>query len=249
MAKTEMCVALSGDSKSLAMKACAPTDSAQQWYLSRRTSVSRQEYVSMKGNCVKGTCTFGHCQCEPGFQGAACDVDTCSLLRCNNDGKCVLGQCKCADGFTGPFCDSFIKCKGVKCLNGGKCSRDGKCECRVGWSGQRCQDKHPNVLVRALNHQALGLEGGLVSAVNPDVRNKEHVWVWDSVKKMLRPSGLADMCLQQTTDNTLALSMCNTTRDAQKWNYDAAKGRLTAAATPALMLGFEETMTGACALV
>ncbi|KAJ0388559.1 hypothetical protein P43SY_010424 [Pythium insidiosum] len=48
MAKTQTCVALTGDAKSVLMKTCDPSDSAQQWYLSKSDKCLSPDYIAMK---------------------------------------------------------------------------------------------------------------------------------------------------------------------------------------------------------
>lgn len=245
LVNSDRCIAKSSDgSNRLLLVACAAADMAQAWYIAKLDKCRSDDYLTMKDKCVMGKCGFGRCQCQPGFEGPTCAYNSCTLLQCSNGGTCVLGKCKCADGYTGVFCDEFIKCKGVKCINGGACSREGKCSCPVGFSGERCHIPHPTVLLRGLEYQAIGLEGGLVTTVAPDTRKKEHLWVWDSAKTMLRSAASSTMCLEQLNGKDLGVALCNATMPEQKWSYSVAKGKLATAAAASLVVGFEESVSG-----
>ncbi len=73
--------------------------------------------------CVHGSCTdepgegTTSCECEPGYEGATCDVDTdeCAAMPCKNGGTCAEGDiaefsCTCPEGFGGPTCEWTETC-------------------------------------------------------------------------------------------------------------------------------------------
>jgi len=61
---------------------------------------------SGRGNCSRKT---GKCDCNPGFEGDACQNKTCPS-NCSGHGKCdvTLGACKCDQGFTGSDCSTQL---------------------------------------------------------------------------------------------------------------------------------------------
>jgi hypothetical protein len=59
-------------------------------------------------SCGHGNCSDSHqCQCEPGWDGAACDIPVC-------DPSCVHGTCSqnltcaCNAGWNGTACDEAV---------------------------------------------------------------------------------------------------------------------------------------------
>ncbi|XP_062989466.1 stabilin-2 isoform X2 [Elgaria multicarinata webbii] len=68
------------------------------------------------GICLDGINGTGSCECEPGFQGLACN-------------RCILGK-------YGTNCDQECPCIHGKCNSG--IEGDGTCECDVGWRGVQC---------------------------------------------------------------------------------------------------------------
>eukprot|EP01048_Picozoa_sp_COSAG05_P005137 COSAG05_NODE_297_length_11939_cov_17.362753_10_plen_349_part_00 len=106
------------------------------------------------------------CRCPAGKVGTHCEVnlETCNSNPCQNDAECVDGAnrfvCICAAGFSGSLCDEdqlaeeLSRCEHLNCLHGGECHPEGHtgrvlCECPIGYSGDRCENKHKDI---ALGH-------------------------------------------------------------------------------------------------
>ena len=112
------------------------------------------------GGCSNGWCDCGtkQCVCDPGFQGASCEVDVGATGRCGSHGRYsgrFLGgtfpptaqTCICEPGgWTGPLCDrnpcAEAGEKG-KCGGHGTCVAVGangfRCDCDQGYSGASCE--------------------------------------------------------------------------------------------------------------
>lgn len=85
-----------------------------------------------------GTCIFGECDCEEGWSGERCEVnsitDPCANIDCGPNGDCVDGDCECDEGYFGSMCDKL--CNEIVCING-NCNPDsGECDCEEGWFGE-----------------------------------------------------------------------------------------------------------------
>jgi hypothetical protein len=229
--QTTLCVSLSTATSSVSLVSCDAKDPTQRWYLPRRDQCLDDAFLANMDQCganeKRGQCAFSGCQCAAGYSGKRCEYETCSATQCSNGGTCTKGKCTCADGFAGPFCDDFVKCVGVACRNGGVCNAKGACDCPVGFSGDRCTVRHPKVVVRTLAYRAIGVVGGRVAVVEPNARNKDHVWWWDSAKSMLRSVGRPTNCLERTPTGEVTLGACDATQPpTQQWRYDAAASRL-----------------------
>ncbi|XP_038059354.1 sushi, nidogen and EGF-like domain-containing protein 1 isoform X2 [Patiria miniata] len=98
------------------------------------------------GTCRDGTGNSYNCECAGGYQGLNCETaaDTCVVgMTCMNGGSCSAssGQiCVCAAGFTGTNCEMVTHpfCTDNPCKNGGTCTNDGKCLCKIGYTGHTC---------------------------------------------------------------------------------------------------------------
>eukprot|EP00299_Pterocystis_sp_00344_P018067 c9031_g1_i1.p1 GENE.c9031_g1_i1~~c9031_g1_i1.p1 ORF type:complete len:1603 (-),score=452.69 c9031_g1_i1:60-4607(-) len=85
-----------------------------------------------------GTCNMeaGACVCKDGFQGAGCELTTCSgTPPCNGRGVCAVnGVCECGAEWEGKACET------KRCVGGcgsGSCV-DGTCVCAPHWTGAHC---------------------------------------------------------------------------------------------------------------
>lgn len=93
-----------------------------------------------------GQCDMGHCRCDRGFAGPACEVRA-YLFACpgncsaaSGGGKCIDGQCVCARGRSGDDCGAHtpVNCSVTCAANGhGECV-DGECRCKPGYYGPDC---------------------------------------------------------------------------------------------------------------
>lgn len=227
--QTTLCVSLSATTLTLAT--CDAKDAAQHWYIARRDQCTESGFLTNMNSCgaseQRGQCAFSSCQCVAGYTGKRCEYETCGSTQCSNSGTCAKGKCTCTDGFAGAFCDDFVKCVGVACRNGGVCDASGTCACPVGFSGDKCQVRHPKVVLRTLAYRAIGVDGGRVVVVEPNTRNKDHLWWWDSAKNMLRSVGRPTYCLERSATGDVVLGTCDVTKQQQQqWRYEATTGRL-----------------------
>lgn len=241
LASSTMCVVLTSDN-ALSIATCSSADARQHWYVPKRDYCFMSDFMGSDG-CNHGKCEFGGCQCETGYSGLKCTRETCSSLECSNNGTCIQGQCSCTDGYTGTYCDDFVKCNGIKCLHGGSCTMEGKCTCPVGFSGDRCQKKHPKVLLRTLDYRSVGLEGGRIEVVLPDKRVDNHLWLWDDVKYMLRSVGSPTYCMERTAMGEVSVGGCDLRATEQQWLYLPKTGSITAKDSSSYF-GLEETLAG-----
>ncbi|KAI8480739.1 hypothetical protein Bbelb_415320 [Branchiostoma belcheri] len=101
------------------------------------------------GNCTDcsedhGTCEFGFCVCEPGWEGTSCNQQaTCHGIRnCTSlvHGICVATDvCRCKPGYIGDDCSKVPTCSNVaNCSGRGRCVDIDVCYCEWGWRGSSC---------------------------------------------------------------------------------------------------------------
>ncbi|XP_076448474.1 uncharacterized protein LOC143285136 [Babylonia areolata] len=121
---------------------------------------------SCDGRCSKGcqdTCdtTDGRCTCKPGWSGYRCEecedgyygdqcVETCGLCAGNRPCDRKTGRChRCQGSQQMPFCKTMCKAGQYGSSCDGRCSKgcqdtcdttDGRCTCKPGWSGYRCEE-------------------------------------------------------------------------------------------------------------
>jgi protein kinase C-binding protein NELL len=104
-------------------------------------------HCNMNTNCVNVYGSF-ECECKKGYARSdkwnCVEIDECATEQheCDENAICSNTQgsyeCTCGDGFSGdgkeckPVCDP-------NCLNGGDCVGPQKCECRLGYEGERCE--------------------------------------------------------------------------------------------------------------
>ena len=92
-----------------------------------------------------GSCNpNGHCSCDRGFSGSACDrfeyLVGCPQNCTAPNGKCFRGRCICNRGFSGDDCADRtpVNCSISCAANGrGECI-NGECVCRPGYYGTDC---------------------------------------------------------------------------------------------------------------
>lgn len=115
-----------------------------------------REQKSCNADCsLHGRCERGRCLCEKNWTGLDCNIPSCGIFNCTDNGMCIVFKneptCKCRPGFMGEDCLS--PCKpgtfGVGCENECICSLansicnsvNGKCLCKLGFSGDSCSDE------------------------------------------------------------------------------------------------------------
>ena len=103
---------------------------------------------SCPGDCGgRGQCSNGTCSCFAGFSGAACDEQSCPLVRqglddeeealpCAGHGECEGGRCVCEEGWRDFDCARRACRDG--CSGQGHCDASGTCQCYPGWFGEDC---------------------------------------------------------------------------------------------------------------
>lgn len=246
---SNLCASLSAQN-TIAFVACDSSSLAQQWIIPVDDNCKDPKFLKSMDNCNnRGTCSYRGCQCDAGWTNQKCQTDSCDSVTCNNGGKCDKGKCQCRDGYVGLFCGVFVKCQDVKCLHGGACAEDGLCQCPVGFSGARCQIKHAKVLLRTLDNQAIAMASGHIEVVMPNMREKDHVWIYDDAKNMFRSHGSPAYCLERVAvGSEFKAGQCSATKSEQKWKYNAKAGTLSALDNSGT-LGIERTMSGRFAVV
>jgi len=102
-------------------------------------------YPSISSNACngRGACSTetGRCTCGTPYRGTSCEFEDCAD-DCRASGKDACntqtGHCSCKAPTFGPACE-FRSCPN-DCSGGGECNRnDGKCICKVGYSGIQCE--------------------------------------------------------------------------------------------------------------
>ncbi|KAL7676433.1 hypothetical protein ACOME3_002686 [Neoechinorhynchus agilis] len=97
-------------------------------------------------NCIS-TLTGFKCICFPGYKGELCENnDPCAIYPCANNGTCIsFGSneftCRCPFEFRGQHCEEHW----CPCLNGGRCSLKGQCDCSDGYYGEHCEYKRESL--------------------------------------------------------------------------------------------------------
>ncbi|XP_047217402.1 N-acetylglucosamine-1-phosphodiester alpha-N-acetylglucosaminidase [Girardinichthys multiradiatus] len=104
-------------------------------------------------NCSEhGECVDGHCHCQRGWQGPACDTLVCQPPACGPHGVCTAGGCVCDAGWRGANCSEGClpgfygdACsKTCSCFNGGSCDPvSGRCICPPGFQDKTCEKVCP----------------------------------------------------------------------------------------------------------
>ncbi|XP_078677001.1 stabilin-2-like isoform X1 [Branchiostoma floridae x Branchiostoma belcheri] len=107
------------------------------------------------GTCDDGVDNHGHCRCNLGYRGQACELcdpgrfgPNCEPCFCSNRGLCRDGiendgACFCEEGWTGPRCsrrlDSMPTCD-PPCDQNAVCREDNMCQCLPNFqgNGRRC---------------------------------------------------------------------------------------------------------------
>ncbi|XP_063881494.1 prolow-density lipoprotein receptor-related protein 1-like isoform X4 [Scylla paramamosain] len=105
-------------------------------------------FCENNGTCHELSDKPPYCTCNAMFTGDRCDQ--CKALLCENGGTCrlrvngtysVTPMCSCAPGYHGVSCTMSV-CDGY-CKHG-TCSIQNRglplCECKLGWSGRKCDD-------------------------------------------------------------------------------------------------------------
>ncbi|CAG5079386.1 Oidioi.mRNA.OKI2018_I69.PAR.g9241.t1.cds [Oikopleura dioica] len=98
----------------------------------------------------EGSCVLDHgypkCECKEPYFANHCERHPCDFHQCVN-GVCIYDKeihspkCACDPNYGGEFCDQTL-CEIQGCENGSTCSVENgvaKCECRVSYSGEKCQ--------------------------------------------------------------------------------------------------------------
>jgi len=103
-------------------------------------------YPSTSSNACagRGACSDdnGACTCPWPFRGTQCEFEDCPG-DCRASGKSACksdtGKCMCKDPTWGHECE-YLSCPADCNGSGGECNRnDGKCICKMGYSGETCQ--------------------------------------------------------------------------------------------------------------
>ncbi|KAM8839109.1 laminin subunit gamma-2 isoform 1-T1 [Synchiropus picturatus] len=115
--------------------------------------------------CPTGTTGVDCAECQEGFYGRPDEQQPCRPCQCNGHidvrvaGSCDRrsGEClKCLNNTMGPKCDVCLpgfyhsrateSCKPCNCdvegSDHGQCDKNGRCECRVGFQGLKCQQSN-----------------------------------------------------------------------------------------------------------
>ncbi|KAH0518650.1 Integrin beta-4 [Microtus ochrogaster] len=137
-----------------------------------------QKEVRSSRCSYRGDFMCGHCVCNEGWSGKACNCSTGSLsdtqpcLRegedkpCSGRGECQCGRCVCyGEGrYEGDFCeyDNFQcpRTSGFLCNDRGRCSM-GQCVCEPGWTGRSCDCPLSNATCIDSNGVGLGVGQGI----------------------------------------------------------------------------------------
>ncbi|KAM9309858.1 N-acetylglucosamine-1-phosphodiester alpha-N-acetylglucosaminidase isoform 1-T1 [Pholidichthys leucotaenia] len=103
-------------------------------------------------NCSgQGDCVDGHCRCQKGWQGTACDTMECQF-DCGPHGYCTANGCICDAGWRGMNCSQECLpgfygdgcAQTCSCINGGSCDPvKGLCTCPPGFYGNKCEQVCP----------------------------------------------------------------------------------------------------------
>jgi len=102
--------------------------------------------VECDSNCsLHGECIDGECECEPGFEGDSCGVESvCEpSTDCSGHGVCRYGICFCDPGYNGTACELMneLVCP-QQCSGNGFCAASrGGCECMPGYVGASCAER------------------------------------------------------------------------------------------------------------
>ncbi|XP_018618589.1 N-acetylglucosamine-1-phosphodiester alpha-N-acetylglucosaminidase isoform X1 [Scleropages formosus] len=134
-----------------------PSDHCKQvmWRCPRRVStvLCVHEPLCHPENCSgQGTCVRGHCVCQDGWTGPACDTPVCPPPACSSHGLCTQRGCVCDAGWTGENCSQACPlgfygdgCKVTcTCANGATCDPvRGRCFCPPGFRGDSCEQECP----------------------------------------------------------------------------------------------------------
>lgn len=136
-----------------------------------------------------GECYLGQCQCETGWYGTLCGIDTVigpCPNGCSGHGVCEVegehnGQCSCYSGYSGVDCnkltvsrleeltDICVHSCGSKALNShGQCVA-GECVCYSPWHGNWCNENSQSPEFRAVSSALM--DGQIVSSATPTCPN------------------------------------------------------------------------------
>ncbi|XP_041843799.1 N-acetylglucosamine-1-phosphodiester alpha-N-acetylglucosaminidase isoform X2 [Melanotaenia boesemani] len=125
---------------------CKPDD---RWRCGRNVSsiLCIHERRCQPANCSgHGDCMDGHCLCQKGWHGDACDSLVCQSA-CGPHGLCTPNGCVCDAGWRGKNCSQECSpgfygdgCNQTcSCVNGGFCDPvNGRCTCPPGFQGETC---------------------------------------------------------------------------------------------------------------
>ncbi|KAL1513285.1 hypothetical protein ABEB36_002710 [Hypothenemus hampei] len=101
------------------------------------------------GVCIEGPGDTFSCNCQPGWEGFLCDLETneCISAPCQNGAVCIdlhsNYECACLFGYTGRNCEEVVKiCNKNPCKNGALCLiEDGisVCYCVPDFHGELCE--------------------------------------------------------------------------------------------------------------